>query len=72
MRVVTWRAFAGEAPEAAAAATELFERFGFVLVGTIRADGAPRISAVEVHLGDSYRTRQRRELLAKENRAARD
>jgi pyridoxamine 5'-phosphate oxidase-like protein len=53
-QVVTWRGFAAEAPTVAAVATELFERFGFVFVGTIRADGSPRISAAEVHLVDGH------------------
>lgn len=45
-----WGDFAVAAPPLAAQAQDLFERFGFVFVGTIRADGTPRISAVEVHL----------------------
>jgi hypothetical protein len=53
-QVFTWRDFAAEAPAVAAAATALFERFGFVFVGTIRADGSPRISAAEVHLVDGH------------------
>jgi len=34
----------------AAQGRELIERFRFVLVGTIRSDGTPRISPVEVHI----------------------
>lgn len=49
-----WSALVAEAPTLAAPAQELFDRFGFVFVGTIRADGTPRISAVEVHVVDGH------------------
>jgi hypothetical protein len=39
--------FADEAPELAAAAEMLFDRYGLVLLGTVRSDGSPRISPVE-------------------------
>jgi hypothetical protein len=45
-----WADFAAAAPELAAQGRALIERFGFVLAGTIRADGTPRISPVEAHL----------------------
>jgi len=46
----TWREFEQAAPELAAAARERIERHGFMLLGTIRRDGTPRISPVEVRL----------------------
>jgi len=45
-----WTDFETAAPELAAQGCELIERFRFVLVGTIRQDGTPRISPVEAHL----------------------
>jgi Pyridoxamine 5'-phosphate oxidase len=47
---MSWAAFAEAAPELARAARGLIERPGFVYVGTVRPDGAPRISPVEAHL----------------------
>ncbi len=45
-----WADFETAAPMLAAQGRELIERFRFVLVGTIRSDGTPRISPVEAHL----------------------
>lgn len=45
----SWESFARSAPEPAADARALLERHGFVLLGTVRRDGTPRISPVEVH-----------------------
>ena len=45
-----WADFAAEAPGLAAQGGALIDRFGFVFIGTIRADGTPRISPVEAHL----------------------
>jgi hypothetical protein len=45
-----WADFAVAAPELAAQGGGLIGRLGFVLIGTIRADGTPRISPVEAHL----------------------
>jgi len=45
-----WANFEAAAPLLAAKGRELIERFRFVLVGTIRSDGTPRISPVEAHL----------------------
>ncbi|WP_455353290.1 pyridoxamine 5'-phosphate oxidase family protein [Streptomyces sp. SYSU K217416] len=45
-----WGDFQQVAPDIAARAHAAFERFGFALVGTIRRDGTPRISPVEVHV----------------------
>ena len=43
MGSLRWAEFAAAAPELAAHGHTLIERFGFVLIGTIRADGTPRI-----------------------------
>jgi Pyridoxamine 5'-phosphate oxidase len=45
-----WADFEAAAPELAAQGRELIERFRFVLAGTIRRDGTPRISPVEAHI----------------------
>jgi len=45
--MVRWADFEEAAPEPAAHIRELIERYRFVLVGTIRRDGTPRISPVE-------------------------
>ncbi len=45
-----WADFETAAPMLAAQGRELIERFRFVLVGTIRSDGTPRISPVEAHI----------------------
>lgn len=47
---IGWSDFTIAAPALAAAARDLLQRYGFVFLGTIRADGTPRISAVETHL----------------------
>jgi len=47
--VFPWANFEAAAPLLAAQGRELIERFRFVLVGTIRRDGTPRISPVEAH-----------------------
>jgi len=43
---VRWEEFDASAPELASLAREEFERYGMVLVGTLRRDGSPRISCV--------------------------
>jgi hypothetical protein len=45
-----WVDFEAEAPELGHAARSVIERLGFVYVGTVRRDGAPRISPVEAHI----------------------
>jgi hypothetical protein len=45
-----WANFEAAVPLLAAQGRELIERFRFVLVGTIRNDGTPRISPVEAHI----------------------
>jgi hypothetical protein len=42
-----WRAFADDCPDLAAVATEWIVDKHIMLLGTLRADGSPRISAVE-------------------------
>lgn len=48
-----WANFEAAAPHLATQCRELIERFRFVLVGTIRRDGTPRISPVEAHIVNS-------------------
>jgi Pyridoxamine 5'-phosphate oxidase len=48
--VFTWADFEQAAPELAARGRELIDRFGYVLLGTIRRDGTPRISPVEARV----------------------
>jgi hypothetical protein len=50
LTVFCWADFEGAAPELAAQGRELIDRFGFVLMGTLRRDGAPRISPVEARV----------------------
>lgn len=45
-----WADFVAGAPELGRTASSLIQRFGFVYVGTVRRDGAPRISPVEAHV----------------------
>jgi hypothetical protein len=45
-----WADFMEAAPQLAALGRERIERFGFVFLGTLRADGGPRINPVEAHL----------------------
>jgi pyridoxamine 5'-phosphate oxidase-like protein len=68
--VTRWSEFAGEAPDLAGAAEERFERTGLALVGTLRADGWPRISPVEpliadgqLYLGMMWQSRKALDLL---------
>ena len=49
---MNWEAFQEDAPELAALAEERFERTGLCLVGTITADGHPRISPIEPFIVD--------------------
>lgn len=45
-----WADFEQKAPELAALGRERIERFRFVFLGTLRADGGPRVNPVEAHL----------------------
>lgn len=47
---MTWREFEAAAPELAALGRERFEATGVALLGTLRADGSPRINPVEPYL----------------------
>jgi hypothetical protein len=47
---MTWEHFEARAPDLADLARSLIQRLGFVYVGTVRPDGAPRISPVEAHI----------------------
>jgi len=49
---VKWNEFAAAAPELAGAGQERFEQTGLALVGTLRKDGWPRISPVELSIVD--------------------
>ena len=44
--MATWAAFADAEPEMAAAGTRQLEKFGLAYLGTVRADGAPRVHPV--------------------------
>ena len=44
---LNWNDFAQAAPELAKAGEERFERWGLILLGSVRKDGTPRISPVE-------------------------
>ncbi len=46
----TWREFAAAAPELARVAEERIDATGVLLLGTIRVDGRPRISACEPYI----------------------
>jgi hypothetical protein len=67
---VRWDEFADAAPELAALGIERFERTGVCLIGTLRADGSPRISPIEPYvvrgellLGMMWQSRKARDLL---------
>jgi pyridoxamine 5'-phosphate oxidase-like protein len=47
----TWRSLRTDAPEIVAVGEERLLRFRLGMLGTIRADGSPRISLVEPHIG---------------------
>jgi hypothetical protein len=47
-----WAEFEQAAAELSARARAVMDRFGFVLLGTIRRDGTPRISPIEAHVVD--------------------
>ena len=65
-----WAQFKASAPDLAYLGEDRFRRFGVVLVGTLRANGWPRISPVEplildgaLYLGMSWRSRKAMDLL---------
>jgi hypothetical protein len=49
---MNWNEFSAAAPEIAQEATHRFESHGLVLLGTLRADGWPRISPIEPFIAD--------------------
>ncbi len=49
-----WQDFKKSGPDLAALGEELFERTGLVLLGSLRKDGFPRISPVEVLFNDGH------------------
>jgi hypothetical protein len=49
---VPWRSFADEAPALAGVIESRFAAHLHHVIGTIRADGAPRLSGTEVHVAD--------------------
>jgi hypothetical protein len=56
LTVFRWADFEGAAPDLAVRVRELIDRSGFVLVGTIRRDGTPRISPVEARVVQGHLT----------------
>ena len=67
---MSWQKFQQQAPELAALGEELMERSGMVMLGTLRKDGFPRISPVEViftegqlYLGMMWRSKKALDLL---------
>jgi hypothetical protein len=52
----SWADFEQAAPELAGIGGERIERHGFMLLGTIRRDGTPRISPVEVRIVEGLLT----------------
>ena len=47
---MNWKAFEGACPEIATMAAERFRRDELVMLGTVRADGSPRISPCEIDI----------------------
>ena len=67
---MTWEEFQRSEPELAALGRERFDRTGLILLGTLRKNGWPRISPVEVlitdgqlYLGMMWRSRKALDLL---------
>jgi hypothetical protein len=50
--VTTWAGFEREAPELAAAVQGRLTATRHSILGTLRSDGAPRVSGLEVHFGE--------------------
>jgi hypothetical protein len=53
---MNWAEFEDAVPELAALGRERIERFNFVLIGTLRSDGAPRINPVEAYFVNGHLT----------------
>ena len=67
---MTWQRFATDAPEMAELGKQLLAQSGVAVVGTIRADGSPRISSIEpvilngaLYLGMMWQSRKALDLL---------
>ncbi len=67
---LSWQNFQQEEPNLASLGEETFERTGMVMLGTLRKDGSPRISPVEVlftegqlYLGMMWRSQKALDLL---------
>ena len=65
-----WQIFQQQEPDLAAHGEELIERTGMVMLGTLRKDGSPRISPVEIvftegqlYLGMMWRSKKALDLL---------
>jgi len=54
LTVFRWADFEKAAPELATRGIDLIGRFGFVLLGTIRRDGTPRISPIEARVVEGH------------------
>ncbi len=52
--MASWVEFESEAPELAQRCRALIEGFGYMLAGTVRRDGTPRISPVETHFVEGH------------------
>jgi len=52
LAVTSWNDFEQEAPELAAAVQARLQASRHSILGTLRADGAPRLTGIEVHFGD--------------------
>jgi hypothetical protein len=48
--MASWRTLRTETPELVAIGEERLRRFGLAMLGTLRADGSPRISTIEPHI----------------------
>jgi predicted pyridoxine 5'-phosphate oxidase superfamily flavin-nucleotide-binding protein len=52
--MLTWSQLESKAPEIAEHGRNFFERFEFVLVGTLTKDGAPRVNPCEAYIVDGH------------------
>jgi len=52
--MLRWVDFEEAAPELAKLGRERLERFGFLFVATVRADGGPRVNPVEAYVVDGH------------------
>ena len=52
--MTTWREFTEEVPEFAAAVTAIFTASIHLIMGTVRADGSPRLSGTEIQFAADH------------------